>query len=70
MIGEDSRLRASWDVCATGLILASCPADSWAAIQEIESAMPGTQYLRSLYWAVVTTTTVGYGDITPNRNVE
>lgn len=61
-----------WLACTWFLVasIEQFPADSWAVRAGIHNAAPNTQYIRSLYWAITTTTTVGYGDITPARNTE
>jgi hypothetical protein len=46
------------------------PEDSWAVVAGVDGLDRGSQYLRSLYWGFVTTTTVGFGDIVPARNAE
>ncbi len=51
-------------------VMEGFPPHSWVVVAGIDGLGAGTQYLRSLYWGFVTTTTVGFGDITPSTNAE
>lgn len=43
---------------------------SWIQAQELDLIPVTERYLASIYWAVVTCATVGYGDITPTNVIE
>ena len=46
------------------------PQNSWVVQTGIEKAEIFTQYVRSIYWTTTIMTTVGFGDITPYRDIE
>jgi len=51
-------------------VLEGLTGDSWATLAGITGVGVGDQYLHSVYWSFVTTTTLGYGDIVPTRALE
>lgn len=43
---------------------------SWMAAYGLEGATVGTKYITSLYWSIMTLTTIGYGDIALGTDTE
>lgn len=43
---------------------------NWIRTRNLENAPMFDKYAAAVYWACVTCTTVGYGDITPTNNFE
>lgn len=44
--------------------------NNWISQYNLQNESILTQYLNSLYYSVITTVTIGYGDITPTTNAE
>lgn len=64
---------AHWLACAFHLVpgfLESPPDENWIFVKGIQDEGPMSRYLYSLYWSITTVTTVGYGDITPQSDLE
>ncbi|MCX7633175.1 MAG: ion transporter [Turneriella sp.] len=53
------------------LVIAHWISCGWLALGRIDDkADYYTNYLKALYWTITTITTIGYGDITPNNNIQ
>jgi len=55
------------------LLVAHYISCAWIYIQSIDAEVTKdniTLYVRSLYWTITTMTTIGYGDITPQNNLQ
>lgn len=60
-------------VCAwifTNVVLEQASADSWYALNELESESSWEVYLRCFYLVINVVTSVGYGDMMPSTDTE
>ncbi|KAL4479754.1 hypothetical protein ABPG73_017975 [Tetrahymena malaccensis] len=60
---------AHWVACMWFYVGSQFPNDGWIAAQNMQNETWQYQYVTSIYWAITTMVTVGYGDIVP-RNIE
>lgn len=62
-----------WLACSfwiAGINVLSTSDLGWIRAMNLEDVSKGEQYVNSIYWAITTMVTVGYGDINPKTTTE
>lgn len=69
-----SLVASHWVACAWFIIGTLDTYEGWVVSNDLSSELHGasseSQYIASLYWSVMTLTTIGFGDISPNSTWE
>lgn len=69
-----SLVASHWVACAWFIVGTLDTYDGWVVDNrlsyDLHGATPSEQYIASLYWSVMTLTTIGYGDLKPNTALE